>query len=60
MYCHGMGQHRKDKEYNNTDLVSLALPPEFCNVIKNKQQVKLIDPTKPEREITFVNVEVVY
>ena len=53
-----MGQHRKHKELNYTDLVYMALPSEFWNVIEDKQQVMPIDPRfTPQREITLVNVK---
>ena len=55
-----MGQHRKQKEHNYTDLVCMALPRKVCNVIEDKQRVKPIDiRLTPQREITFVNVKVV-
>ena len=61
MCYHGMGQHKKHKEHNYTDLVCMALSHEVCNVIEDKQRVTPIDPRlTSQREITFVNVTVVY
>ena len=42
-------------------LVCVALPREVCNVIGDKQWSTAIDPRlTPQREITLVNVKVVY
>ena len=57
MYYHGMGQHRRHKEHNNTDLVCIPIPCEVCNVTVDKQRGTPIDP---QSEINFVNVKVVY
>ena len=56
-----MGQHRKYKVHNYTDLVCMAVPREFCNVIENKQLVTPVDPRlTSQREKTFGNVKVVH
>ena len=57
MYCPGMGQHRKQKGHNYTDLVCMALPREACNVIEDKQRTTLIDLTKGNN---FCELKVVY
>ena len=52
------GTHRKYKERNYIDL---ALPREVSNVIVDLHTVITIDPKlTPQKEITFVNVKVVY
>ena len=56
VYCNGIGQHRKHKEHNYTDLVCMALPREVCNVTECKQWVTPIDPDWPHKGITSVNV----
>ena len=46
---------------NTKNLVCMAVPREFCNVIENKQLVTPVDPRlTSQREITYGNVKVVH
>ena len=60
MYCHSMGQYRKHRKHDYTDLVCLTIPREVCNVIEDKQRFH-IGPTKGNRfcecEIRLLNAQ---
>ena len=43
MCYHGMGQHKKHKEHNYTDLVCMALPREACNIKEDKHAASYAD-----------------